>query len=177
MTWRIAVAALLLGPGPWVGPARAEVYTWVDQDGTVHYSAEPPPHGQRAGKVRSLDVDVEPAPADDAAPAPPASGATSPTGANAAPPGPVAARVQPRPRPTPSVVLYTTSWCPWCKKAKAYFRSRGIAFTERDIEADPGALERKLGLDRDRRVPTAVIGDTVVRGYSPAGYQAALQQP
>ena len=28
------------------------------------------------------------------------------------------------------VELYTTSWCPYCKKARDFFRSRGISFTE-----------------------------------------------
>jgi glutaredoxin len=75
------------------------------------------------------------------------------------------------------VELFTTSWCPWCKKARQYFEDRGIGFTEHDIEAEPGALERKVRLDGDVRVPTAIIGGKVIRGYSPSRYQAALGRP
>jgi glutaredoxin len=171
----VGIAAVWLGLGLSTGPARGEVYTWVDRAGTVHYSAEPPPPDQRSGQVRTIEVDPSPPePAARPAATPPAEASRA---ASAAPKAPAPAKVQPKPRRTPSVVLYTTSWCPWCKKAKAFFSSRGIPFTERDIEAEPGAMERKLGLDGDRRVPTAVIGETVVRGYAPSEYQAALEQP
>ena len=32
------------------------------------------------------------------------------------------------------VVLYTTSWCPYCRKARDYFDQAGIPYTEYDIE-------------------------------------------
>ena len=35
------------------------------------------------------------------------------------------------------ITVYTTSWCPVCKRAKAWMRSNAIPFTERDVEADP----------------------------------------
>jgi glutaredoxin-like YruB-family protein len=75
------------------------------------------------------------------------------------------------------VELFTTSWCPWCKKAREYFTTRGIRFTDYDIEKDAEALKRKVGLDGGTSVPTAIIGAKVIKGYSPSGYQAALEQP
>jgi len=143
-------------------PARAQVYTWVDDQGTVHFEQEPPAQGARARKVElPPEQEVHAAPAD----APPRPKATRPAAKE--PPG--------RARPAPAVELYATSWCPWCKKAREFFRSRGIAFTEHDIETEAGALERKLGVDGDRHVPTAIIGGTVVKGYAPGRYQAALE--
>lgn len=38
-------------------PAAAEVYRWVDEKGTVHYSNEAPPKGVKATKV---DLEAEP---------------------------------------------------------------------------------------------------------------------
>ena len=38
-------------------PAAAEVYRWVDEKGTVHYSNEAPPKGVKATKV---DIEAEP---------------------------------------------------------------------------------------------------------------------
>lgn len=156
-----AIGALL------AGAARGEAYTWVDAEGTVHFQEAPPASGrQRARKVK-LPPASAPAPAPSPDPAP----ARSPGGAR---PEPAAA---PRPKPPPQVELFTTSWCPWCKKARAFFEARGIAFVERDIEQDPDALDRKLRLDGDRRIPTAVIGGIVVKGYRPEAYEAALKGP
>lgn len=34
----------------------------------------------------------------------------------------------------PLVVMYGTTWCPYCKKQREYFRSQDIAYTELDPE-------------------------------------------
>ncbi len=39
------------------------------------------------------------------------------------------------------VVVYSTTWCGYCRKAKAWLTKKGISFTEKDIEKDPGAAE------------------------------------
>ncbi|MEO0366918.1 MAG: glutaredoxin family protein, partial [Pseudomonadota bacterium] len=39
----------------------------------------------------------------------------------------------------PVVVMYATESCGYCRKAERYFRERGIAYLERDIEKDPSA--------------------------------------
>lgn len=73
----------------------------------------------------------------------------------------------------PTVELFVTSWCPYCVKAKAYFDSKGIAYTAYDIEKDPAAAKRyqKYG---QRGVPLVVIGATAIPGYSVAEYEKAL---
>lgn len=170
----VVVVALLSGPVLLAGPALADTYTWVDKDGTVHFQDEPPGKGITARRLQSPPEDPPRAerPAGETAP-PRDAGAP-----RESPPPKEAVLEQPRvkPRPTPVVDLYTTGWCPWCTKAREYFNARGIRFTEHDIEKSAGALERKLGLDRDKRVPTAVIDGKVVRGFSPAAYQAALER-
>lgn len=68
------------------------------------------------------------------------------------------------------VVLYTAPWCGFCKKAAAHLRSRGIAFEERDIDADRSAaveLSRKLrqaGLSGGG-IPVLDIAGTIVIGF------------
>jgi mycoredoxin len=37
--------------------------------------------------------------------------------------------------------MYTTSWCGFCARLKLALKSEGIAWTEIDIEAEPGAAE------------------------------------
>jgi glutaredoxin len=167
------VLAVLLGGVLFASPALADIYTWVDKDGTVHFQEEPPAADVRARKVRTL-------PDEPPRTEPPAAETAPPRDAGArrgapAPVEPGQARLGVKPRPAPVVDLFTTSWCPWCKKARDYFNGRGIRFTEHDIDRDAAALKRKVGIDGDRRVPTAVIDGKVVRGYSPSAYQAALE--
>jgi glutaredoxin-like YruB-family protein len=74
------------------------------------------------------------------------------------------------------VELYVTSWCPYCKQAKQYFRSRGIPFTAYDIEKDATAARRKGELDTRGGVPFAVINGQKIRGFSPEAYEKALER-
>jgi glutaredoxin len=156
------------------GAARAQVYTWTDKEGTLHFGDEPPASGQKA---RQLDLPAE-------APALGELSVAKPTGrpAEGAPrgessrPADSAERPAPRLKTVTSVELFTTSWCPWCKKAREFFASKGISVVEHDIDTDRSALARKIGMDGDKRVPTVVIGGKVVRGYAPAQYEAALAQ-
>ncbi|MBN2498660.1 MAG: hypothetical protein JXR96_28980 [Deltaproteobacteria bacterium] len=73
-------------------------------------------------------------------------------------------------RPAARIVLYTTPWCGFCKRAAAYLRERGVAFEERDIEANRWAaveLERKMreaGL-RGGGVPVIDIDGFLVVGF------------
>jgi len=175
MRMGVGCVALLFGWAFFAGPALADVYTWVDKEGTVHFQDDPPATGKRAKKLPSLPVQqlrAEPLPVETAP--------TQDKGVRKrAPPAQMSGSERPlvKPKPFPNVELYTTSWCPWCKKAREYFNSRGIKFTAYDIEKDAGALERKVGIDGDKHVPTAIIGGKVVKGYSPSEYQAALEQP
>ncbi len=73
-----------------------------------------------------------------------------------------------------SVELYTTSWCSYFKKAKAFLRSKGIAFIEYNIEKDKAAQKRMRSLTKSRAVPFAVINGQQIQGYSTSAYERAL---
>jgi glutaredoxin len=64
----------------------------------------------------------------------------------------------------PEVVMYATSWCPYCAKARSFFQRHGIRYVEHDVERDRDAWreQRRLG---GRGVPTIVVGDEVIHGY------------
>jgi glutaredoxin len=44
--------------------------------------------------------------------------------------------------PEGGVVMYCTSWCPDCKKARAWLKDHNITYTEVDITSYPGASEQ-----------------------------------
>ncbi len=73
------------------------------------------------------------------------------------------------------VELYVTSWCPYCRQAKEFFQSKGIAYKAYDIEKDRQAAARKKQLDNQSGVPFAVVNGTRIHGYSPEQYGAALK--
>jgi len=62
------------------------------------------------------------------------------------------------------VVLYGTSWCPYCKMARDLFERYGIIYRDYDIENDRLAYEeyKRLG---GVGVPLIVINGTNVYGY------------
>ena len=71
------------------------------------------------------------------------------------------------------VVMYTTSWCPYCAKARRYLNAANIPFTEHDIEKSEEAYKEYQRLS-DRGVPVLAIGDTVVQGYDPGRIREAI---
>ncbi len=79
------------------------------------------------------------------------------------------------------VILYGTSWCPYCRKAREHLRQRGVAFTDRDIEKEPaaqqemGEKERAHGLAH-RGVPVLDIHGTVLEGFSAQAIDEALKR-
>jgi glutaredoxin len=76
----------------------------------------------------------------------------------------------------PAVELYSTSWCPYCKNAREFLRSRGIPFVEYDVEKDRDAARRKMALDKRRGVPFAMINGKPVHGFSETLYEQALRK-
>lgn len=70
----------------------------------------------------------------------------------------------PQARAAKSVVIYTTSHCPYCKQAKQYFAQKGVPYREIDIETSLTGNEayRKLG---GNGVPLIMVGDKKVDGF------------
>jgi glutaredoxin len=77
---------------------------------------------------------------------------------------------------TKQVELYVTSWCPYCRKAVDFFRSRGIYYVLYDIERDDNAARRKIALDPRKGVPFAVINGIKIHGFSEKAYLKALNK-
>jgi glutaredoxin len=58
-----------------------------------------------------------------------------------------------------TITMYSTRWCPDCRRAKTFLKERGIGFREVDIEEDPSAEEIVVKANNGRRkVPTLEIG-------------------
>jgi glutaredoxin len=75
-----------------------------------------------------------------------------------------------------NVVLYATSWCPYCAKTRKLFADEGIRYVEFDIERDHAAAEFQERVLRANGVPTIVIGNRVVFGFDKQEISAGLKE-
>ena len=170
------------------GSARAEIYKWVDENGVVHITDVPPEDVGQNGKVESTTPFSDVPPENVGQNVKVESTTPSKTGpdVNPYPPRKKATLTQKlldiflkkpknRPSTSPKVELYSTRWCYYCQKAREFFRSRGISFTEYDIEKDKNAAARKKQLDKRNGVPFAVINGRGIHGFSAAAYEKALE--
>lgn len=74
------------------------------------------------------------------------------------------------------VVVYTTPWCPACKRAKAWMSGEGIAFEERDVEASRENAGRMHSINPRGSVPTFAVGGEVLVGFRSADLIAAMRR-
>jgi len=66
---------------------------------------------------------------------------------------------------SPGVVMYTTSWCPYCARARALFDGKGVPYTEIDVEAVDGARAEMQQRSGRTSVPQIFVGDRHLGGY------------
>jgi glutaredoxin 3 len=89
-------------------------------------------------------------------------------------PPPTQADLQRALRATP-VTMYTTRWCPVCRRARQYFSQQGIAYRERDIDASEEAHEELVRRTGRSSVPTIEIDGVLLRpGFSEAEIERGL---
>lgn len=63
------------------------------------------------------------------------------------------------------VEVYSTSYCPYCMRAKALLRSKGIEFAELDVTNNPGLRAKMVELAGGRRtVPEIFINGEIIGG-------------
>lgn len=120
--------------------STSEIYKWTDDKGKVHFSDKEPRH-QKSSEVRLKINTYESVNYDTS---------IFDTGKK--------------------VVMYSTSWCAYCKKAKSYFKRKGIPFTEYDIENNMTAKRqyKKMGATG---VPVILVGNKRMNGFSEKGFE------
>ncbi len=127
-------------------PLGAKIHKWVDEDGNVHFGDSPPDNTRTRVVVVRPNVYATPS-IDQLSEV--FRGET------------VSSR---------EVILYSTTWCGHCKKAKAYFAANGIAFTEYDVEHNAKGKRdyQRLGASG---VPVILVGKQRLNGFSPSAFE------
>jgi glutaredoxin len=128
--------------------APAQMYFWEDENGVKHFSDSPPPAG---AKVTSLE-EYRWAPSADVGPGDPSAPESAP------------------------VVIYTTSWCGYCKKAKEWMSANQVAYREFDIETSASGRAAYESAGGTGGVPLIVVGETTMQGWNEGSMRQALNQ-
>jgi len=120
----------------------AEIYKWIDEQGNVHFT-DRPPSNQVTEKIEVKINSYS---------------------------SPKIVDVDRLFDKTNKVIMYTTSWCGYCKKARDYFNSNNIAFDEYDVETTTKGKRdyEKLGGDG---VPIILMGNKRMNGFSVEKFQ------
>jgi glutaredoxin 3 len=64
----------------------------------------------------------------------------------------------------PTIVMYTTNWCPYCERARRLLRAKGASFEEIDVESAAEKRAEMQARSGRRTVPQIFIGDHHVGG-------------
>jgi len=64
----------------------------------------------------------------------------------------------------PPVVMYCKSWCPYCTRARALLKSKGVEFQEIDIEAQPEHRDEMIRRSGRTTVPQIFVGARHIGG-------------
>ena len=128
-------------------PAVAQVYKWTGPDGRTHYGDHPPGDA----KKEELRIGVQsfggPAQVDSWTQV-----LKRPPNVDTSRPG------------SSAITMFSTAWCPHCKRAKAYFAQKGVSYREVDIEASDAGRREFAGYGGSG-VPLIIVGEQRMRGF------------
>lgn len=126
-----------------VNSAMAEIYRWVDESGKIHFTDSPPE------KVKSKTIKLQ---------------INSFSSSKVSPfkydPGLISKR-----KASADVVMYSTEWCGYCKKARKYFNQQKIPFEEYDVEKSEKGKRDYKALN-GKGVPLILVGARRMSGFS-----------
>ncbi len=146
-------------------PAFAQIYEWTDKQGNRVFS-DVPTAGAEAREVKGGSDKIFRSRAGSAPPKGDSNGSSQ---------NPSGEKKRKRAYSDVNVVMYTTSWCGYCKQARDYIFMLGADLVEYDIEKDK---DRKAEMVRKSgggiSVPLIDIEGTIIRGFNQNAIRAAL---
>jgi glutaredoxin 3 len=74
------------------------------------------------------------------------------------------------------VVVYTTGWCPHCKRAKAWMAASGVPYEERNIESSTTNADKNRSLNPRGSIPTFDVDGEVMVGFSEPDLVAMIER-
>lgn len=77
--------------------------------------------------------------------------------------------------PKGGIVLYCTTWCPDCRRARNWLQGRGLAYQDVDVDAVPGAADQvRQWANGYKTTPTFDIDGEIIVGFNIPALEKAL---
>ena len=73
-----------------------------------------------------------------------------------------------------SVIIYSTPTCPYCHTAKAFFKEKGVEYTEYNVAEDQKKAKEMVDKSGQMGVPVIAIGEEVLVGFNKPAVEKAL---
>ena len=127
--------------------SHGAIYKWVDENGKVHFTDNPPDDTQ----TEEVELQINTYTSVEIKP--------------------LVERLGKKDK----VVIYSTTWCHTCDKAKHYFRKNNIPYVSYDVEKTRvGKMDFKLL--RGKSVPIIIVGNKRMNGFSVSRFERLYQQ-
>ncbi|MCS7200684.1 MAG: glutathione S-transferase N-terminal domain-containing protein [Patescibacteria group bacterium] len=72
------------------------------------------------------------------------------------------------------IIIYTTTYCPWCQAAKEFLKSQGYEYEERNVETNEEWANEMVEKSGQYGVPVIDIEGKIIVGFSPDEISSAL---
>jgi glutaredoxin len=158
--WIIAVLLFVIFLSPASSAVSGEVYKWKDKDGNIIFSDTLPPPGVNV-EIKEFKEDTT----------------ERPKTREYFPKSKSESIQEKRPYRDIYVIMYMTSWCPYCVKARTFLRSLDVNLIEYNIERDKSKREEMLSKSSGSTgVPLIDVEGIIIRGYNPDALKAAIER-
>ncbi|EDK72528.1 glutaredoxin [candidate division TM7 genomosp. GTL1] len=78
----------------------------------------------------------------------------------------------------PQIIIYSTSWCGFCRSEREYLDSKHIPYISKDVEADEAAYNELMGKTNGNYVgvPMTDIGGDMILGFDRPKIDHAIEE-
>jgi glutaredoxin len=156
----IAVLLFVIFLSPASSAVSGEVYKWKDKDGNIIFSDTLPPPGVNV-EIKEFKEDTT----------------ERPKTREYFPKSKSESIQEKRPYRDIYAIMYMTSWCPYCVKARTLLHSLDVNLIEYNIERDKSKREEMLSKSSGSTgVPLIDVEGIIIRGYNPDALKAAIER-
>ena len=80
-------------------------------------------------------------------------------------------------KPSGKIVMYCTSWCPDCRRARNWMKANNLDYVEIDIDKDSAAAEQVKKWNNGKRIsPTFDIGGVIIANFDEPKLTGVLKE-
>ncbi len=73
-----------------------------------------------------------------------------------------------------SIIVYSTTYCPWCVKVKDFLKQNGLQYEERNAQENPEYVQEVMKKSGGVAVPVTDVDGTIIIGFNVKKLKEAL---